>query len=53
MCSFGTCVAEDIATHLAPFDTNVCFNPHDHTRNETVWVLSEGDSVADTGMFAM
>ena len=46
-------LAEDIATHLAPFDTAACLNPHDQTKNETVWVTSEGASVEQGDMFAM
>ena len=39
--------------HLAPFDTAACFSPYDQTKNETVWVTSEGESVAQGEMFAM
>ena len=45
--------AEDIASHLAPFDTSACLSPHNQTQNETVWVTSEGEQVEQGNMFAM
>ena len=44
---------QDIALHLAPFDTSTCLDPKNSARNETVWVVSEGATLAQASMFAM
>lgn len=51
--SRSTAIATDIAKHLAPFDTSACLSPQNQTLNETVWVTAEGNSIKQSGMFAM
>lgn len=51
--SRSTATAQDIATHLAPFDTAVCISPKDHHTNESVWVNRAGGTVAQSSDFSM
>ena len=51
--SRSTTIAEDIAKHLAPFDTSACLSPQNQTLNETVWVTAEGNNIKQSSMFAM
>ena len=49
----ATPIAEDIAAHLAPFNTAECTSPTTASRNETVWVTAENATIAGSSQFSM